>query len=62
MQNKRMKHLKYANLYIYIVKFSRIEKTEKMEQNIKCLLLADYHYQEKKFLCEIKSIFNKVIS
>jgi len=57
-----MKHLKYANLYIYIVKFSRIEKTEKMEQNIKCLLLADYHYQEKKFLCEIKSIFNKVIS
>ena len=39
IQYKRVKHTKYENLYNYIVKLSRIKYTEKMEHNIKCLLL-----------------------
>jgi len=48
VQNKRIKCVKYKNSYIYFEKFSRIENNEKMEHNIKFLLLADYHGQEEK--------------
>jgi len=45
MHYKRVKHIKYENPYTYIVKLSGIKYTKKMEHNIKCLLLADYHDQ-----------------
>jgi len=45
MHYKRVKHIKYEKSYTYIVKFSRIKNTEKMEHSMKCLLLTDYHDQ-----------------